>query len=134
MSALPLSVLALVMAVGVGALAPTTRILSAQHPAAASLLGRQVPGARFARGPVACAAPPAATRKVVVTDMDETLISKKSTGYVITFLLKSRSFRILLVPFLAAVRISALPRRQAFPNARKVHSPPDPCPLGLRRC
>jgi len=62
--------------------------------------------ARFAAGrvraPVACVA---AARTVVVTDMDETLISKKSTGYIITFLVKLRSLRIVLVPLLAAVLI-----------------------------
>lgn len=47
--------------------------------------------------------PLASARTVVVTDMDETLISKKSTGYVINFLVKLRAFRLLLVPLLAAV-------------------------------
>lgn len=101
-----------IFAVGVGAFAPPARILFPQRPAVASLLDRQLSGARFARGPVACAAAPAAavSRTVVVTDMDETLISKKSTGYVIAFLLKSRSLRILLVPLLAAVHIAQLHR------------------------
>lgn len=46
-----------------------------------------------------------AARTVVVTDMDETLISKKSTGYVISFLVRLRSIRLLLVPLVAAVLI-----------------------------
>jgi hypothetical protein len=113
------------MAVGVGALAPTAQFLSAERPATASTLGRQLSGARFARGPVACAAAPAPAvpRTIVVTDMDETLISKKSTGYVIAFLLKSRSLRILLVPLLAAVRLSPLHRRWALRL-------PSPAPCG----
>lgn len=51
------------------------------------------------------AAAPTPSRTVVVTDMDETLISKKSTGYVIAFLRRLRAVRILLVPLLAAVLI-----------------------------
>lgn len=38
----------------------------------------------------------AAARNVVVTDMDETLISKKSTGYVIKFLVQMKCFLRLL--------------------------------------
>jgi len=42
----------------------------------------------------------------VVTDMDETLISSKSTGYVINFLVKYRAvFRLLLLPLLSATLI-----------------------------
>jgi len=47
-----------------------------------------------------------ALRKVVVTDMDETLIASKSTGYVITFLVQYRAFvRLLLLPLLAPILI-----------------------------
>lgn len=45
-------------------------------------------------------AAPTAQARVVVTDMDETLISRKSTSYVITFLILYRAFlRLLLLPF-----------------------------------
>jgi len=54
--------------------------------------------------PGACVA--SAPRKVVVTDMDETLIASKSTGYVISFLVKYGAFvRLLILPLASAVLI-----------------------------
>ena len=55
----------------------------------------------------AAAAPAAAKEKVVVfTDMDETLIAKKSTGFVIKFLMAKRAWpRLLMLPCLVAVLI-----------------------------
>ena len=56
----------------------------------------------------AAAAPPSATspRVVVFTDMDETLIAKKSTGFVIKFLVAKRAWpRLLLLPCLVALLI-----------------------------
>ena len=54
----------------------------------------------------AAAAPAAAKEKVVVfTDMDETLIASKSTGYIISFLVQYGAFLRLAVCLpLAAVR------------------------------
>jgi len=47
-----------------------------------------------------------ALRSVVVTDMDETLIASKSTGYVINFLVQYRAYvRLMLLPVLVAVLI-----------------------------
>ena len=45
-----------------------------------------------------------AKRSIVVTDMDETLISKKSTGYIISFLKKYKAYvRLMLALPLAMV-------------------------------
>jgi len=49
-----------------------------------------------ARPPCAVASAPTASASVVVTDMDETLISKKSTGYIISFLWHYRAILRLI--------------------------------------
>ena len=53
-----------------------------------------------------CATAASAPTSVVVTDMDETLISKKSTGFVVSFLKHYRAWlRLLLLPLLSATLI-----------------------------
>ena len=62
------------------------------------------PARRVAFAPVAAAAEDPAT--VVITDMDETLITRKSTTYVIKFLVMYRAvFRLLMLPLLIATLI-----------------------------
>uniref|UniRef100_A0A7S4BKE9 LNS2/PITP domain-containing protein n=1 Tax=Chrysotila carterae TaxID=13221 RepID=A0A7S4BKE9_CHRCT len=57
------------------------------------------PASKRPVGPLMCAATAqdAQLRTVVVTDMDETLISRKSTGYIIAFLVRYRAFLRLAV-------------------------------------
>jgi len=60
----------------------------------------------LAPSPIAAAAVISPVMTCVVTDMDETLISKKSTGYVVSFLVKYRAIlRLLLLPLLSATLI-----------------------------
>ena len=60
---------------GVAAFMPTTHVA---RPLAATVTLSAQRGCAIAQQP--------ASRQVVVTDMDETLITKKSTGYIIKFL------------------------------------------------
>jgi len=72
------------------------------RPHATSTAGRGY----LALHPIATAAAAVSEPVTVVTDMDETLISKKSTGYIIKFLVKYRALlRLILLPLLSATLI-----------------------------
>ncbi len=94
----------LLLAASATGLVLPARPLAIQPPAAALSRCAAAGAARQSLRPPAVKM--AAKSRVVVTDMDETLIAHKSTGFVIKFLVYYRAYlRLLLVPFLAATLI-----------------------------